>query len=68
MAKAPIRHNLWELAVLAFLAEKPMHPYEMQRLLGERHKDELLILKRGSLYHAINRLLELALIDPQGTG
>ena len=68
MANTPARQNLWELAVLAFLAEKPMHPYEMQRLLGERHKDELLILKRGSLYHAINRLLDLALIEPQGTG
>jgi DNA-binding PadR family transcriptional regulator len=67
MCHTPPRQNLWELAVLAFLAEKPMHPYEMQRLLGERHKDELLILKRGSLYHAINRLLDLALIEPQGT-
>lgn len=68
MPDTPARQNLWELAVLAFLNEKPMHPYEMQRLLGERHKDELLVLKRGSLYHAINRLLELALIEPQGTG
>lgn len=68
MPDAPAHQNLWELAVLAFLAEKPMHPYEMQRLLAERHKDELLILKRGSLYHAINRLLDLVLIEPQGTG
>jgi DNA-binding PadR family transcriptional regulator len=45
-----------------------MHPYEMQRLLRERHKDELLVLKRGSLYHAINRLLALELIEPKGTG
>ena len=39
-----------------------MHPYQMQRLLHERHKDELLVLKRGSLYHAINRLLRQELI------
>lgn len=45
-----------------------MHPYEMQRLLRQRHKDELLALKRGSLYHAINRLLKLVLIEPVGTG
>jgi DNA-binding PadR family transcriptional regulator len=68
MPDVPTRQNLWELAVLAFLAEKPMHPYEMQRLLVERHKAELLTLKRGSLYHAINRLLDLAVIEPLGTG
>jgi DNA-binding PadR family transcriptional regulator len=33
-----------------------MHPYEMQRLIRERHKDEFLDLKPGSLYHAIKRL------------
>ena len=53
--------------MLAFLKERHMHPYEMQRLLRERHKDELLALKRGSLYHAINRLLKLGLIDVVGT-
>ncbi len=68
MAETEIRQNLWELAVLAFLREKPMHPYEMQRLLRERRKDELLILKRGSLYHAVNRLLKLKLIETVGTG
>ena len=67
MTDAPDRQNLWELAVLAFLREGPMHPYEMQRLLRERHKDELLTLKRGSLYHAINRLLSLELIETAGT-
>lgn len=67
MADASGRHHLWELAVLAFLREKSMHPYEMQRLLVERHKDELLALKRGSLYHAINRLVKLELIAPVAT-
>jgi DNA-binding PadR family transcriptional regulator len=33
-----------------------MHPYEMQRQMHLRHTDELLALKRGSLYHAINQL------------
>jgi len=55
--------NLWELAVLTMLRERPMHPYQMQRLLHLRHKDELLALRRGSLYHAINRLLKLGLIE-----
>lgn len=62
----PVRSH-WEVAVLAFLREGPMHPYQMQRLLRERHKDELLALKRGSLYHAINKLAKAALIRPVGT-
>jgi DNA-binding PadR family transcriptional regulator len=56
------RLGLWEIAILALLREAPMHPYQMQSLLRERHKDEILVLKRGSLYHAINRLLRTRLI------
>jgi DNA-binding PadR family transcriptional regulator len=44
-----------------------MHPYEMQRLVRERHKDEVLALKRGSLYHAVNRLHRAHLIAPVET-
>jgi DNA-binding PadR family transcriptional regulator len=57
------RYGLWELAVLALLRESPMHPYQMQKLLRDRHKDELMVLKRGSLYHAIHRLEQGALIE-----
>jgi DNA-binding PadR family transcriptional regulator len=53
MEKEP---GIWEIAVLATLREAPMHPYQMQRLLRDRHKDEILALKPGSLYHAIGRL------------
>ena len=45
-----------------------MHPYQMQRLLRMRHKAELLALKRGSLYHAIARLLKADLIAVESTG
>jgi DNA-binding PadR family transcriptional regulator len=55
--------NLWELTVLCFLRERPMHPYEMQRLIRQRHKDDFLDLKRGSLYHAIERLQRAGLIE-----
>ena len=58
----------WEIAVLALLREVPMHPYQMQQLLHLRHKDEILALKRGSLYHAIRRLAETGLIDVEKTG
>jgi DNA-binding PadR family transcriptional regulator len=40
----------------------------MQCLLRFRHKDELLALKRGSLYHAIGRLLRDGLIAVETTG
>ena len=53
--------------MLAFLREARMHPYEMQRLLRARHKDELLALKPGSLYHAINRLVRARLIEAVAT-
>jgi len=48
-----------------------MHPYEMQRILRERHKDEVLVLKKGSLYHAIDRLLRarlIAIVDTKRDG
>ncbi len=54
--------NLWALTVLCLLRDRPMHPYEMQRLIRQCHKDDFLVLKRGSLYHAIERLQKAGLI------
>jgi DNA-binding PadR family transcriptional regulator len=62
-----IHRNLWALTVLGSLRERPMHPYEMQRVIRERGKDELLDLKRGSLYHAVERLEGAGLIEPVET-
>lgn len=59
--------GIWEIAVLALLREAPMHPYQMRRLLQRRHKDEILALKRGSLYHAIGRLERDGLINAKST-
>jgi DNA-binding PadR family transcriptional regulator len=55
--------NLWSLTVLCLLRVRPMHPYEMRRLIREWHKDEFLDLKRGSLYHAVERLSRAGLIE-----
>jgi DNA-binding PadR family transcriptional regulator len=44
-----------------------MHPYELQRRIREWHKDEFLDLKRGSLYHAIERLRRQGAIEPVET-
>ena len=49
------------------LREAPKHPYQMQRDMHQRHTDELLALKRGSLYHAINQLQRDGLIQPVET-
>jgi DNA-binding PadR family transcriptional regulator len=66
-ASSPIHRNLWALTVLCLLRERPMHPYEMQRHIRQRHKDDFLDLKRGSLYHAIGRLERGNLIEVVST-
>lgn len=59
----PSQRLHWTLAVLALLRERPMHPYEMRRLIRERHKEERLLIKPGSLYHAIAWLEKEKLIE-----
>ncbi|WP_245717227.1 PadR family transcriptional regulator [Nocardia jejuensis] len=55
------------IAVLALLEESPMHPYEMYQLLMNRHEDELVKIKPGSLYHTVARLAEQQLVLAEGT-
>ena len=50
------------LMVLVLLAEAPMHPYEMQRLMQWRGKDQVVRVQRGSLYPAVERLANAGLI------
>jgi DNA-binding PadR family transcriptional regulator len=64
-AFAQRRH--WSLAVLCLLRERPMHPYEMRRVMKQRHKDDRLILKPGSLYNAVNWLEEQKFIEASET-
>jgi DNA-binding PadR family transcriptional regulator len=49
--------NPLALAVLALLFERPMHPYEMAATLKQRHKEESIKLRYGSLYTVIELLL-----------
>ncbi len=58
--------DLVSLTILALLAEQPRHPYEMQRLIRERHKDFARVNPRG-LYHAVDRLVKAGLIEPVET-
>jgi DNA-binding PadR family transcriptional regulator len=50
--------NALALAVLALLFERPMHPYEMGVLLRQRHKEDSIKLRYGSLYTVIELLLK----------
>ena len=60
--------NPLALAVLALLFERPMHPYEMGLILKQRHKEESIKLRYGSLYTVIDLLLRRAFIAARETG
>jgi DNA-binding PadR family transcriptional regulator len=60
--------NPLALAVLALLFERPMHPYEMGVILKQRHKEESIKLRYGSLYSVIELLLRRAFIVARETG
>jgi DNA-binding PadR family transcriptional regulator len=58
MPKPSRPSNPLALAVLALLFERPMHPYEMAAMLKERHKEESIKLRYGSLYTVIDALVK----------
>jgi DNA-binding PadR family transcriptional regulator len=55
------------VAVLALLAERSMHPYEMYQLMLQRRDDRLVKVRPGSLYHAVDRLGGAGLVEAVGT-
>jgi DNA-binding PadR family transcriptional regulator len=55
------------VSVLGLLQERPMHPYEMYQLLLERHEDELVKIRPGSLYHTVERMAGLGHVRACGT-
>jgi DNA-binding PadR family transcriptional regulator len=59
--------NPLALAVLALLFERPMHPYEMGVVLKQRHKEESIKLRYGSLYTVIELLLTRGFIVARQT-
>lgn len=54
------------LMVLALLREGDMHPYEMIRLMRQRHDDRLVTITNGTLYHTVGRLERAALVAEVG--
>ncbi len=53
--------------VLALLREGDMHPYEMIRLIRQRHEDRLVTLTNGTVYHTVARLAAAGLLAEVGT-
>jgi DNA-binding PadR family transcriptional regulator len=67
MAQKSHLSNPLALAVLALLFERPMHPYEMGLLLKQRHKEDSIKLRYGSLYTVIELLLKRGFIRARET-
>jgi DNA-binding PadR family transcriptional regulator len=62
------RRSVLALAVLSMLSEEPMHPYRMQQLIKERHKDDVVnVSQRNSIYQTIDRLLREEIIAVAAT-
>ena len=62
------RRSILALAVLSLLSEEPMHPYRMQQLIKQRHKEAVVNVRlRSSLYQTIDRLQRAGLIAVQET-
>ncbi|MFC9999373.1 PadR family transcriptional regulator [Nocardia sp. NPDC127526] len=49
-------HNPLALTVLAYLLERPMHPYEIGKLLKQRNADRNIGYKHASLYMVVDQL------------
>jgi DNA-binding PadR family transcriptional regulator len=52
--------------VLALLRERDMHPYEMIRLMRQRHHDRLVHITNGTFYHTVARLERHGLLAEVG--
>lgn len=59
--------NPLALAVLAFVAEKPSHPYEIAQSLRARGKDRSIKINYGSLYSVVQTLERHGFIEAAGT-
>ncbi len=55
------------LAILSFLHERPMHPYEMKQLMAQRGLSSAVRVSGGALYSTIERLMAGSLVEATGT-
>lgn len=62
------RRSPLAVQLLLLLAEEPMHPYAMQRVIKARHKDRIVnIAQRSSVYQTLDRMLRASFIEVQET-
>ena len=62
MAKRRKVGNLLALAVLSYLSQQPMHPYELSRTLREHGDDRSIKFNHGSLYMVVGQLAKAGYI------
>jgi DNA-binding PadR family transcriptional regulator len=59
--------NLLALAVLSYLTQRPMHPYELGRTLRAHGDERSIKFNHGSLYMVVRQLAKAGLIAEQET-
>ncbi|MGE5289121.1 MAG: PadR family transcriptional regulator [Micromonosporaceae bacterium] len=59
--------NLLALAVLSYLTQRPMHPYELGRTLREQGDARSIKFNHGSLYMVVGQLAKAGFITEQET-
>mgnify|MGYP001132420168 CR=1 FL=1 len=59
--------NLLALAVLSYLSQRPMHPYELSRTLRDNGDDRSIKFTHGSLYMVVQQLARAGLVAAQET-
>lgn len=67
MAKKRKVSNPLALAALTYLLARPMHPYELGRLLTEHGKDRNIKYNQGSLYMVMEQLRKSGFVAEQQT-
>jgi len=67
MAKQRKVGNLLGLAVLAYLTQRPMHPYELSRTLRDNGDARSIKFNHGSLYMVVQQLAKAGYITEQET-
>jgi len=66
VAKRRKLSNPLALAVMATLGERPMHPYELARVLRQRGKDQSVKINYGSLYTVVQNLEKHGYVEVTG--
>ncbi|MEE6261103.1 PadR family transcriptional regulator [Plantactinospora sonchi] len=59
--------NLLGLAVLSYLSQRPMHPYELSRTLRDNGDDRSIKFNHGSLYMVVQQLTRAGFVAEQDT-